>query len=636
MCGIVGVVGAASSVSKNQFIEMRDSLSHRGPDDAGFWQSPSGHAMLGSRRLAILDLSPNGHQPMLDETSSMVIAFNGEIYNYVELAAKLAGARCRFRSRTDTEVLLKSYELWGEQCLEHLNGMFAFAIWDERRQELFAARDRFGEKPLYWYQNPDRDLLAFASEIKALVAAQLFPARPSQSGVYNFLTNEGTDAGSETPFESVFALPAAHAMRFSRRSRCLKIWRYWDLDAEREIRYPDNRQYADRFLELLSDSVRLRLRSDVAVGSSLSGGLDSSTIVGLVARTNPRAGQETFSARFSDAAFDEGPHIQRMTASAGVSNHAVHPDPKNLPREIEALTWQQDAPFHSSSIYAQWCVMRLARDHGVTVLLDGQGGDEVLAGYHTCFSGYFANSLRRFRFLSAAGAVRRYAATHGYNHLPLIFAGLLPAGLRASAKRWRQPRAISRDFEDATRGTRTPVETKFRHPLHQLLYEMLTKTSLPALLRYADRNSMAFSREVRLPFLDHRLVEYCFAIPAEQKLDGATTKIVLRNATRGVLPEEIRNRRDKLGFAPPEGIWLRGPLHEWAEDILSSAHFRQREWIDTRALDRVWARFKDGEAALHTVIWRWLSLEVWARTCLARESRRPADSRPAIAATASG
>jgi asparagine synthase (glutamine-hydrolysing) len=636
MCGIVGVVGTASGVSRDQFLYMRDSIAHRGPDDAGFWQSPSGHSMLGSRRLAILDLSPNGHQPMADDASGTVIAFNGEIYNYIELASELTNAGCRFRSHTDTEVLLKSYEHWGEQCLQRFNGMFAFAIWDERRQELFAARDRFGEKPLYWYQNPSRDLFAFASEIKALVAGDLFPVRPHAPAVCSFLRNEGTDAGRETILEHVFALPAAHALRFSRRTRSLTIWRYWDLDSERTVRFPDERQYADRLLELLTDSVRLRLRSDVRVGSSLSGGLDSSTIVGLVAGTSPRAGQETFSARFEEAAFDEGQHIRCMADWADVRNHVVYPEAKNLPEEIETLTWQQDAPFHSSSIYAQWCVMRLTRDHGVTVLLDGQGGDEILAGYHTCFSGYFLDFLKRFRFGGAASAIRRYGAAHGYSHLPLILTGLLPVGLRSSAKAWRRPRGINKDFERAARGPRINAEKKFRDPLHQALYEMLTETSLPALLRYADRNSMAFSREVRLPFLDHRLVEYCFAIPTSQKINGATTKTVLRNATQGILPEEIRNRRDKLGFAPPESSWLRGPLRPWAEDVFASTPFRQREWIDTRALDRIWARFIGGEAALHTVLWRWLSLEIWARACLARRSKTSPDSLPAIAATASG
>jgi asparagine synthase (glutamine-hydrolysing) len=623
MCGIVGVIAEPDRVSNNQLIDMRDSISHRGPDDAGIWRSPCGIAMLGSRRLSILDLSASGHQPMEDEASGLVIAFNGEIYNYVELAEELAAAGYRFRSRSDTEVLLKSYEKWGESCLQRLNGMFAFAIWDESRQELFAARDRFGEKPFYFYLDENKDLFAFGSEIKALIAGRFFVPRPDPGAVYDFVANHSLDAGSKTMFENVAALPMASALRFSWRDRRLKVWRYWDLDGELDIRFSDDRQYAERFLELLSDSVRLRLRSDVPVGSSLSGGLDSSTIVGLVANKSPQAGQQTFSARFDDEKFDEGPHIQKMIGRTGIPNDSTYPNPRNLPREMESLTWHQDAPFNSSSIYAQWCVMRLAHDSGVKVLLDGQGGDETLAGYHSYFSAHFADLLNRFRFLKAAADLRRYSNVHGNGHLPLIFSGLLPAGLRSSAKEWLRPLAIGRDFERKFGHAPRSTKKKFRHPLHQSLYDTLTQSSLPQLLRYADRNSMAFSVEVRLPFLDHRLVEYLLAIPAEQKIDGVTTKAVLRKAMSGILPEEIRTRKDKLGFAPPESVWLRGPLREWVEDIFSSAQFRQRDWIDVFALDRVWSRFKDGETALHGVLWRWLSLETWVRTCLAPKAIVP-------------
>ena len=615
MCGIVGAIGASGRVSKTQLLEMRDTISHRGPDQAGFWQSMSGNVLLGSRRLAILDLSSSGHQPMHDEASGLTIVFNGEIYNYVEIAAELASAGFRFRSRSDTEVLLKSYLHWGESCLERLNGMFAFAIWDETGQQLFAARDRFGEKPFYFYHDANRELVVFGSEIKTLIQAKLFATRANLRHVCKFLANGGIDAGSATFYEGIFSLPAAHWLKFSPRSRWLKIGRYWDLNPQQEMRLPNDLAYAERLLDLLSDSVRLRLRSDVAVGSSLSGGLDSSTIVSLVAKQKPQAGQETFSARFPDPGFDEGTHIQRMTSWAGVKNRSVYPEPNDLPQEIGKLTWHQDAPFASSSIYAQWCVMRLARDHDVTVLLDGQGADEVLAGYHAYFSAHLVSLLKRFRFLRLCRDVCHYVAAHGSGQLPLIVVGLLPPGLRLWAKNHRRPLALQIDLpRDGALVRRHP--TRFLDPLHQSLYETLTETSLPQLLRYADRNSMAFSREVRLPFLDHRLVEYLFSIPAQQKIAGSSTKQVLRNATRGVIPEEIRNRKDKVGFAPPEGVWLRGPLRPWVEDVFASRQFKQRGWADTVVLERLWRRFKNGDSTLQGIIWRWLSLETWARTCM--------------------
>ena len=627
MCGIVGVVGTVHRISPRLFLEMRDSIEHRGPDDAGIWESPGGTARFGSRRLAILDLSASGHQPMVDEASGLAITFNGEIYNYVELADELRKMGCRFRSHSDTEVLLRSYQIWGSDCLSRLNGMFAFAVWDENRQELFAARDRFGEKPFFYYLDNEREFVAFGSEIKALVAGNFFIPRADGSAVYGYLVNREMNSGSETMFAGVSSLPAAHALRFSWRDRSLKIWRYWDLEPDREIRLSDAGQYAGRFLEILSDSVRIRQRSDVPVGSSLSGGLDSSTIVGLIARNRGAGRQDTFSARFSDPAFDEGKYIDLMARWGNVNSHYVYPDAARLPEEMEALTWHQDEPFYSSSIYAGWCVMRLAKECGVTVLLDGQGADETLAGYHSYFAAYYSYLLKRFRVPQAIFSFRSYVADHGGNLLPLVLSGLLPVKLRSALMERRRPRALREEFKSQWHKPPVQVSRKFRDSVHQSLYETLTQTVLPQLLRYVDRNSMAFSREVRLPFLDHRLVEFLFAIPVEQKISDSTTKVVLRNSIAGIVPEEIRNRKDKLGFAPPEVAWLSGPLRSWVEELFSSAEFRQREWCDPVIVDSVWRRFLSGEKWLYTSVWRWLSLEVWARACLTPRRVARSDSK---------
>jgi asparagine synthase (glutamine-hydrolysing) len=631
MCGIVGVVGAAHMISASLFLEMRDTITHRGPDDAGVWESHSGTVRFGSRRLAILDLSPSGHQPMVDDSSGLAITFNGEIYNYIELADELTKRGCRFRSHSDTEVLLKSYQTWGSDCLNRLNGMFAFAIWDEIRQELFAARDRFGEKPFFYYLDKEREFLAFGSEIKALVAGNFFAPRADGSAVYDYLVNREINSGSETMFTGVSSLPAAHALRFSWRDRSLKTWRYWDLEPEREIRLSDSGQYAERFLEILSDSVRIRQRSDVPIGSSLSGGLDSSTIVGLVARNRLGDRQDTFSARFSDPAFDEGKYIELMTRWGNVNGHHVYPDAARLPEEMEALTWHQDEPFYSSSIYAGWCVMRLAKECGVTVLLDGQGGDEILAGYHSYFAAYYTYLLKRFRFPKAITSLKSYVADHGRHLMPVVFASLLPVWLRSAVMQRRRPRALREEFQNKWHKPPAQMARKFHDDVHQSLYETLTQTILPQLLRYVDRNSMAFSREVRLPFLDHRLVEFLFRTPVEQKISGSTTKVVLRNSISGIVPEEIRNRKDKLGFAPPEVSWLSGPLRPWVEEMFSSAEFMRREWCDPVIVNSVWRRFLRGETWFYTSVWRWLSLEMWARTCLVPRPRvESKDAVPAI------
>ena len=595
---------------------MRDSIAHRGPDDAGVWESPSGMAILGSRRLSILDLSPGGHQPMENESGDLVIAFNGEIYNYVELTRELLQHGCHFRSHSDTEVLLKSYQVWGQDCLSRLNGMFAFAIWNERRRELFAARDRFGEKPFYFYHDSNQGLFAFASEIKALVAGGLISPSPDQSAVYGYLVHREIDAGADTLFDNVRSLPAAHALSYSCDLGSPKIWRYWDLDPEREICLSSSPQYAEHFLELLSDSVRIRLRSDVPIGSSLSGGLDSSTIVGLIAKSESTASQACFSARFRDPKFDEGKYIEEMTSWAKIRSNITYPEPEKISEEIEALTWYQDAPFYSTSIYAQWCVMRLAKEQGVTVLLDGQGGDEVLAGYHEYFSAYYLQLVKSFEWVKAFSEMRQYMPDHGHGFLPQVLAGALPVGLRSTVKGWFSPRGLRPEFQKKWARPPAGAKRKYRNELQQSLYVTLTQTVLPQLLRYADRNSMAFSREVRLPFLDHRLVEFLYAIPTDQKIRGSQTKVVLRNAISGIVPESIRLRKDKLGFAPPEITWLRGPLRQWIQGLFESAQFRTREWWEPSTVDTVWGRFLQGEDRLHSAIWRWVSLEVWARACL--------------------
>jgi asparagine synthase (glutamine-hydrolysing) len=622
MCGIVGIITEDSTLDNAVVVEMLDTIAHRGPDDAGLWVSPSRNALLGSCRLAILDLSPSGHQPMVSETGDLVIVYNGEIYNHIELREELTGLGYHFRSHCDTEVLLRAIEAWGDRCLDRLNGMFAFAIWDEHRQELFAARDRFGEKPFYYYLCDNRKLFIFGSEIKALVASKLFPPHPNPSAIYRYLVHHDIDSGSDTLFQNISALRAAHALRFSIRNNSLRTWRYWDLNVEREVHFSDDRQYAEHFFDLMRDSVRIRLRADVPVGSSLSGGLDSSTVVGLIAGTDRGKRQATFSARFNDSAFDEGIYIDRMAEwTSHVESHIVYPDPAALPQEVETLTWHQDQPFYGASIYAQWNVMRLANKCGITVLLDGQGGDETLAGYHDYFGSYYVDLLKRFQLPTFASAVFHYSREHGIRSLPFIFFFMLPTWIRSKLQRQLRPPGMSVEFERRWRSVSVEPSSKFRSVLQKSLYESLTQTVLPQLLRYADRNSMAFSREVRLPFLDHRLVEFLFSISDDQKIRSATTKVIMRNAIRGIVPEEIRNRKDKVGYAPPESSWLRGPLRPWVETIFHSTDFRQRSWLEPKTVDSAWHQFLNGRNGLQTVIWRWLSLEVWARTCLRFRSK---------------
>jgi asparagine synthase (glutamine-hydrolysing) len=438
---------------------MRDIIAHRGPDDAGIWASDDGQAILGHRRLSILDLTPSGHQPMRDESRNFTIVFNGEIYNFVELREELKSKGYRFRSSSDTEVLLAAYNHWGTDCLSRLNGMFGFAIWDEHRHHLFAARDRFGEKPFYYFCGGG--VFLFGSEIKALLASQLINVRPNHRAICRYLLHHESDCGAETPLEGIFALPPAHGLLYSPSQGEFKTWQYWDLDPHREILLPSDAAYAERFRELMQDSVRIRLRSDVPVGSSLSGGLDSSTIVRLVASQLKGTRQTTFSARFEDPRIDEGPYIECLTRHFALESNNAYPTPTGLLENISRITWHQEHPSCTASTYAQWTVMRLAREHGVTVLLDGQGGDEILAGYPSYHASYFWDLLKGWRWRSFLAAIGGQIRLQGPTRLPSTLAPLLPDSLRGPLRRFLRPPGISADFEHRWASPPTSVPAPF-------------------------------------------------------------------------------------------------------------------------------------------------------------------------------
>lgn len=612
MCGIVGCVRNGWPLDQAASLRMRDSLLHRGPDDAGLWSSPTDGVMLGSRRLAILDLSPRGHQPMCDYTGNLTIAFNGEIYNWMGLRDELKSYP--FRSRTDTEVLLAAYARWGTECLTFLNGMFAFAIWDAKQKQLFAARDRFGEKPFYYFRRSGTFL--FASEMKALFASGLVAAEPNLGTIYRYLAYRETDASAETFFRDVTALEPAHALLYSPGSDSLKSWQYWDIDPNARIRHPNETSYPEHFLHLLSDSVKLRLRSDVTVGSCLSGGLDSSTIVSLIAAQRNGDRQVTFSARSEDPASDEGSYIRSVSQQFSTTNVQVYPDPLRLLDEIDSFVRHQEHPSLCGSVYAQWCVMRLARDSDVTVLLDGQGGDEHLAGYQDVRGAYFKDLLFSFRLGALAKTVAAYLRQSGPKNLAAVLVPHLPQAARRVIQSVYASLSIQDDFARSAFSPPTGVPAPFASSVHNELYRQLRSSMLPKLLRFADRSSMAFSREVRLPFLDHRIAEYLFAVPETLKINGTTAKVILRQAAQGRIPDKVLERNDKKGFEVPQGAWLSGPLRRWAEGVLNSSELRQRGWIDPAMAQQVWKQFLNRPAKYHSLIFRWLSLETWARVFL--------------------
>lgn len=596
MCGLAGYYGAplAPAVARARLQAMARSLQHRGPDDEGLELLEEGRAGLVSRRLAILDLSPQGHMPM--QLGPLTLVYNGEIYNYLELRRELE-AHHTFRSGTDTEVLLAAYRHWGPACLERLNGMFAFALHDQEKRELFCARDRLGIKPLYLYAEPER--LWFASELKALRLLPGVPLHPNRARVLDYLLYRHTDHTHETMLEGFEQLPAGHCL--VARPDGWRIRRWWTLRLDRQPPDPE------RFGDLFQDSVRLRLRSDVPVGTALSGGLDSSAVVAAMRRlgTEPR----TFTAVYDDFPYDERKHAQAVKPDTTL----VYPQAQGLLEELERVLYHADEPIHSASPYAQWCVMRAARQNGVVVMLDGQGADEQLAGYPGYRAVFLAELVRQGRLKDFVRAARpRDFARLLYLAMPR----LVRLGLRQSLHRFVPEgvtRAVLQRDLDRFPHELDYLAQKERHPadLGARLAQDMLRFSLPQLLRYEDRNSMAFSVEARTPFLDYRLVELVFGCDSSARFQHGWSKWLLRQAVTD-LPDSIRWRRDKLGFVTPEAAWLQQLLPAMLE--LFRGEPASAAFLDPARVRREWERFDPSRWGKRTTeFFRWVALELWCR-----------------------
>jgi len=594
MCGICGIAGPGE-VDPDRVRAMADALRHRGPDGEGLLALDGGRTVLGHRRLRILDLSDAGAQPMRYR-ERFTIVYNGEVYNYLGLREELRAKGHRFRSDTDTEVLLAAYAEWGEACLDRLDGMFAFAIHDVEDGSLFCARDRFGEKPLFYAEREGG--LAFASEMKALFAGGV-PAAVDRRMLFHYLAYDAVADANEpaaTFFAGVRRLEPAHSLRRAADGRIV-LRRYWRIDPGRRedsLSFEDAR---DRFRELFDTSVRRRLRSDVPLGSSLSGGIDSSSVVLTIPRLEPGgAPRRTFSARFDDPVLDEGRWMEMVAERAGAEASYTHPTAETVAGVLDDVVLHQEEPFPSTSVIAQWEVMRLAREGGVTVLLDGQGADEVLGGYLHYFRPLFTEL---FLTDPARLAAERRAFERRYGDrfpIPLDrrfrWEARRPGLLRLLGdlrRRLGRPAYLADLHPDFARAHRTaPPPFRTHRSLRDALLHSTTRQGLPTLLRFADRSSMAFSREVRLPFLSHELVEFVFALPSAYKVGDGWTKRLLRAAMEDRLPAELTWRVDKLGFTPPHDRWVASaPVRERTE---AAAEALEREGVlRARRPERSWA-----------------------------------------------
>ena len=588
MCGIAGIADQ-SGLSLAELCRMSQIMRHRGPDDEGVAavmpglnvvqyrtsDTASGQSHLehvdaatdqrpilglAHRRLSILDLSPSGHQPMLADGERYALTYNGEIYNFKELRDELRRLGHDFHSQTDTEVILRAYVQWGAACVDRFVGMWAFAIWDSERQQLFLSRDRFGIKPLYYAHSATR--FAFASEIKALLELDSVSRQVNESLAIAYISHGSLPHTGKVLFDDVSELQAGENLLFDLRSGHLRRELYYDLAAAVSRRSRDANASSEDSLavyqSMFDDSVRLHLRADVAVGSCLSGGLDSSLIVASAAERLGDARFNTFTAAYHDKEIDESGYARQVSDYFDhVVAHYTFPDPCQFWEDLESLVWHQDLPVASTSMYAQWCVMRRASEEDMKVLLDGQGADESLGGYSYYAGVYLLELLRAGRireFIRSSRKIKENRSVNIWNEMGRALYHSLPLYLRQVilGRKRIGTEFLSTDIDLNSQDVAVPRRIGTTVKETNLLG---IQFGLRNLLRYEDRNSMAFSIESRVPFLDHRLVEFGIALDNRCKIHDGWHKYVLRKAADGRLPAAVVWRQEKKGFVTPQRHW---------------------------------------------------------------------------------
>lgn len=602
MCGISGIFNFNNkAVCELEIKVMMEKMKHRGPDDEGlFIRNNFG---LGFVRLSILDLSIAGHQPMYSQDKKLVIVFNGEIFNYKEIREELKH-QYNFKTETDTEVILAAYQEWGEDCLDKFNGMFAIVIYDLEKGEIFGARDRYGIKPFYYYQDETR--IVFASEINSIIPL-LKHKEPNNKLIYDYLLFNRTDHTNNTFFKGIKKLQHGHKFRIHGNNFVVEKW----YDLERRIntkKYLSPKEYR----KLFQDSLKLRLRADVPFGVTLSGGIDSSSVVSSLTQDFGLNDLSTFSAVFGkDDSSDESEFINEFKGI--VQNmHYISPTANDFFSEFENLIAIHNEPMPDTSPYAQYKVMEMASKF-VKVTLDGQGADEQLAGYHYFFGSYYLELIKQLKFGRFISENLAYLKKHKKAEaLKFLIYYMLPLGLQSSVQSKRYP-SVKKQFIK-----------KYKHDaINKMLYKPKSlnesllqhfEYKLEHLLRYEDLNSMHFSIESRVPFLDYRLVEATLASPSNQKINSGETKHLLREAVKDILPKKIVDRKDKKGFTNPRDKWFKSEkFRVFILDLINSESFKSRGYFDSEIANAQYIKHLEGRVDISKEIWKWINLEVWFR-----------------------
>lgn len=646
MCGITGIININKTVYGSDLQRATRIIQYRGPDDEGYllWNGDNSSQIFsgldtssnskefhkisplpsttdwkvgfGHRRLSILDLSPAGHQPMIDQATGITISYNGEVYNYKEIRPELEAFGHRFVSHSDTEVILKAWVQWGAACLNKLNGMFGILILDPRNGgKIYAFRDRFGVKPLYWTKT--KNYFAFASEIKQLKVLPDYTTSLNKDIAYDYLAYGQLDHTNQTFDNNILQLRGGQIMTVDLKDYSFRIEDWYTLPTTKWN--GTDKEAIDKFEELLTDSVRLRLRADVTVGSCLSGGLDSSAIVCLmekVLRGQSHNGIKTITACFENKKYDEWEYAEAVVKQTGAEAHRIFPSFNNLQTDLEKLLWHMDEPFGSTSQFSQWSVFKGAADAGLKVMLDGQGSDEQLAGYGGNDLPLYAGLLKNMRFAETLKEANAFKQTYGYYPKSQLIGAarrtwpnidpFLPSAWRTT-EATHLPHWLNQGYKPAESHLEAPKSLR-ETLIHQTLY-----TSLPVLLKYEDRNSMAWSIESRVPFLDYRFVEFALNLPEHLTYRKGVRKYILREAMRNTFPQKIYERRDKMGFVTPEEVWFKGEGKEWFNHAVDNGSSLAPDLIHKQKANKQVDDLLKGNANFDFSYWRLACLGNWLK-----------------------
>jgi len=596
MCGINGITWNDSELIK----KMNEKIRHRGPDDEGIYTDQQ--VSLGHIRLAIIDLSPTGHQPMFNEDKSIIIIYNGEIYNYKEIREELEESGHKFQSNSDTEVIIHSYEQWSYECLNHFNGMFAFCIYDKNKNLIFLARDRFGIKPLYYYcENYN---LIFSSEIKAILQTNIL-IEPNDSVISDYLNNFWIDVSSETFFKGIFKIMPGEYAIFNLSDRSFKKFKWYNLLEKiksncEKFKNITEEEAIKEFDFLIRDSLRYRLIADVPVAAALSGGLDSSTLVCYLKNIHSNyENLSTFSIILPGKEMDESKYMNEVINFANVKSFKEVPTVEELINDLDDFIYTMEEPFQSFSMYGSYRLCKLANQKGFKVILNGQGMDEMLAGYSHYFPLYFITNLKKLKLGEAFHTLK-------WTIKRRIFKEYINSIIR------------SKIFKDSCFYKLGTQKNKFedfpKNSLNNLLLRDFLIFILPSLLRYDDHNSMRWHVESRVPFLDYRIVEFLLSLPEHYKINKGINKYILRKTIQGKVPQMIINRMDKIGFQLPDKDWLLSDeFQNYIKSTLESESFKNMKYWDYKKFIKIYKKFKSGKLYLFSKIWRALNVHNWIK-----------------------